>query len=86
MPYREHHYRWEWQFEASPEALWPYVADTNRFNRDTGLPAVTRAAQPGADLTNGRKQLQFHRLGVLVEWEEAPFEWVRPSRFGVIRR
>ncbi len=25
-------------------------------------------------------------LGVPVEWEEQPFEWVRPARFGVVRR
>ncbi len=79
---REFRYRWEWQLEASPDELWPYVADTNRFNRDTGVPNVERVGVGRA----GRQILRLRRLGVAVEWEEEPFEWVRPSRFGVVRR
>jgi len=33
-------YRWEWALDADPAALWPLVADTNRFNRDTGTPEI----------------------------------------------
>ena len=40
MGYPEFHYKWEWWLRSSPERLWPFVADTNRFNRDTGLPGV----------------------------------------------
>ena len=53
------------------------VANTNRFNRDTGLPAVERV-RPG--------RLRFRRYGLPIEWDEEPFEWVRPERFGVVRR
>jgi class 3 adenylate cyclase len=35
---------------------------------------------------NARQSLRFSRFGVRVEWEEEPFEWVRPYRFGVYRR
>ncbi len=45
MSYREFHYRWEYDLKASPENLWPYVSDTNRFNRDTNVPALE--VQPG---------------------------------------
>ena len=73
---------WRWHLDATPEALWPLIADTNRFNRDTGLPAVEVVSEgPRAS-----KVLRFTRLGVVVEWEEQPFEWVRPRRFGVVRR
>jgi class 3 adenylate cyclase len=87
----EFHYRWEWQFGASPEALWPLVSDTNRFNRATGVPPVERHEDKrhrGYNLTakNRRQLLRLYRLGVEVKWEEEPFEWVRPSRFGVLRR
>jgi len=82
MPNREFHYRWEWVLRSSPEALWPLVADTNRFNRDTGLPPVQKCSA-GA---NARRCLRFNKLGLVVEWEEEPFEWVRPHRFGVVRR
>jgi adenylate cyclase len=85
MSYREFHYRWEYNLKSSPEQLWPFVADTNRFNRDTGVPSL--------DLDGGKKpprgfrrRLRLSVFGVPVEWEEQPFEWVRPSRFGVTRR
>ena len=34
----------------------------------------------------GGRRLRFARLGIGVEWDEEPFEWVRPFRFGVVRR
>jgi class 3 adenylate cyclase len=79
---RELRYRWEWDLEAAPEVLWPLVADTNRFNRDAGVPAIEERGL-GA---NARRRLRLTKLGVPVEWEEEPFEWVRPHRFSVVRR
>ena len=84
MRYPEFRYRWEWRLRSGPEQLWPFVTDTNRFNRDAGLPAVQRAG--GKTRQNARQRLRFSRLGIQVEWEEEPFEWVRPYRFGVNRR
>jgi class 3 adenylate cyclase len=78
------HYRWEWHFQSRPEALWPLVSDTNRFNRDVGVPEVERRGEGTHD--NGRQNLKLMRFGVPIEWEEEPFEWVRPERFGVLRR
>ncbi|MCG3120757.1 MAG: hypothetical protein ALAOOOJD_03597 [bacterium] len=86
MKLYEFHYRWEWELQSSPEALWPLLADTNRFNRDTGVPAVERRSNGGAKLTNLRRRLHLRRLGLAVDWEEEPFEWIRPQRFGVVRR
>ncbi len=84
MGYPEFHYKWEWRLRSSPERLWPFVADTNRFNRETGLPSIRRADD--AIRQNARQNLRVSKLGVRVEWEEEPFEWVRPYRFGVHRR
>lgn len=78
-------YRWEYALKSSPEKLWPFVADTNRFNRDTGVPSVESAATGRQKLRNARRRLRFSIYGMSVEWEEQPFEWVRPSRFGVAR-
>jgi len=84
MPHREFHYRWEYDLKASPEKLWPFVADTNRFNRDTNVPAVE--IEPNKRrLRNARRRVRLSLLGMPVEWEEQPFEWVRPFRFGVKR-
>src|SRR5215471_5695443 len=85
---RTFHYRWEWRLRSSPDALWPLVTDTNRFNRDVGVPHVERV---GDSLASGRstdskgpgwQRLRLVRFGVPIEWEEEPFEWTRPSRFG----
>lgn len=83
---REFHYRWEFDLESSPEQLWPLVADTNRFNRDTGVPAVETVSSSAGALRNARRRLRLSAFGIAVEWEEQPFEWVRPARFGVVRR
>ncbi len=86
MAYTEFHYRWEFDLESSPEQLWPLVADTNRFNRDTGVPAVEILKSETRNLRNARRRLRLSAFGIPVEWEEQPFEWIRPSRFGAVRR
>lgn len=75
-------YRFELQLESTPEQLWPLVSDTNRFNRDAGVPPVEELGVGD----NARRRLRLSRLGVGVEWEEQPFEWVSPHRFSVLRR
>jgi class 3 adenylate cyclase len=84
MLFREFHYRWSFDLKASPEDLWPFIADTNRFNRDTGVPRieVDDAKKP---LRNARRKVRLSIYGMDVEWEEQPFEWVRPVRFGIER-
>jgi len=85
MPYRELHYRWEYDLKADPEELWPFVSDTNRFNRDTGVPSVEPAKTTRERLRNARQRLRLSVYGMAVEWEEQPFEWIKPTRFGVVR-
>jgi class 3 adenylate cyclase len=85
MSYREFHYRWEYDLKSSPEKLWPFVADTNRFNRDTGVPSLQLSDERPVELGGGRKRLRLKALGLPIEWEETPFEWVRPSRIGTTR-
>jgi class 3 adenylate cyclase len=84
MSFREHHHRWEFDLKSSPESLWPFVADTNRFNRDTGVPQI-ELDKSEKRLRNARRKLRLSIYGLPVEWEEQPFEWVRPARFGVER-
>jgi class 3 adenylate cyclase len=84
MAHRELHYRWTFDLKSSPEELWPFVSDTNRFNRDTGVPSV-KPSKTRQRLRNARQRLRLSIYGMAVEWEEQPFEWIRPSRFGVAR-
>src|SRR6202171_12999 len=82
MSYHEFHYCWEYNLKSDPEKLWPFVADTNRFNRDTGLPSLESV---GEKKSGRRPRLRFSSFGIPVEWEEQPFECLRPSRFGIAR-
>jgi class 3 adenylate cyclase len=75
-------YRFDLELASSPERLWPLVSDTNRFNRDARVPPVV-AMGVGR---NARRRLRLTKLGIPIEWEEEPFEWVRPHRFSVVRR
>jgi class 3 adenylate cyclase len=79
-------YEWEWELAAPLERLWPLVADTDRFNRDTGLPHVTDARDPDEPRRLGERHLQIRVAGVPIEWDESPFQWVAPNRFEVVRR
>ena len=85
MSYREVHYSWEYNLKSTPEQLWPFVSDTNRFNRDTGVPSVEATQGKRQRLRNARRRLRLSFYGFAVEWEEQPFEWVRPLRFGIAR-
>jgi class 3 adenylate cyclase len=84
MSFRELHKRWEFDLKSSPERLWPFIADTNRFNRDTGVPEIEVEPTPKR-LRNARRKVRLSLYGLPVEWEEQPFEWVKPFRFGIER-
>src|SRR6185295_9809937 len=84
MTFREYHYRWTFDLKSSAEDLWPYIADTNRFNRDTGVPRleIDSGRKPSR---NARRKVRLSIYGMDVEWEEQPFKWIRPVRFGIER-
>jgi class 3 adenylate cyclase len=78
---REFYYHWQWKLDSSPEALWPLVSDTNRFNRDTGLPPMKIMG-----IREGVYRLRYRVPLVVFEWDEEPFEWTYPRSFGILRR
>jgi class 3 adenylate cyclase len=83
----EQHFRWTWDLRSPPEALWPLVSNTDRFNRDCGYPpVVTVPPAPGEKprLTNTRR-LRANVLGVPIVWDELAFEWLEPRRYAVER-
>ncbi len=78
---KDFHYTWTWDLASSPEAIWPLASDTNRFNRDTGLPPMELLG-----VSNGAKLVRFKIPLINIQWEEDPFEWTYPYRFGILRR
>ncbi len=81
MPNRQHHYVWEWTLASSPEALWPLLSDTNRLDHDSGLPTIERLGPSGP----GQQRVRQRVMGMEIVFDELPFEWVRPHRWGVLR-
>ncbi len=77
---KEFYFDWKWELQSSPQAIWPFAADTNRFNRDTGQPEIEML-----DNVKGTKHLRMKLPIIKVEWEEEPFEWTYPYSFGILR-
>ena len=78
---QEFHFFWQWDIKSAPEAIWPFAADTNRFNRDTGQPEIEMLSN-----VMGTKKLRMKLPIIKVEWEEEPFEWTYPYSFGIVRK
>src|SRR5579862_2493008 len=66
---------WEWRFAASPEALWPIVADTAAIGEASGFPRYTLTETPLPD--GSVERIGSARLfGTTMRWEEGVPEWV----------
>lgn len=85
MSFKQFHYRWEWELQSSPEALWPLVADTNRFDRDSGTPGL-EIVNPDRAMPNSGVKVRFRKYGFPFEYEQEAFEWTYPRRFTVTRK
>lgn len=75
----------EWEFAHPPEAVWPLLADTARFNEAAGLPkyAVRRDEQADGSV----RFFAESRIGPFdLAWEEIPVEWVMDRWFRHERR
>ncbi|MBW3540416.1 MAG: protein kinase [Planctomycetes bacterium] len=76
-------YDFEWQLDASPQALWPHVSNTERLNRALGMSAVNYDRETDGD---GAKLFgRIRKLRMNIGWRERPFEWVEPRRLSVVR-
>ena len=71
----------EWDLRAQPEALWPYVSNTDRMNRAVGLPPTLFARTADSGELRGRNRV----LGVELDWREHPFEWIESKRWAILR-
>ncbi len=78
-------FRFEQFLASSPERLWPFVSNTERFNRAVGLPGVT-FRELSTPQGPARKTGEFRVLGMDVAWEEHPFEWIVAREHRVFRK
>src|ERR671923_300479 len=69
---------------GSREAVWDLLADTERLNREMGLPPIHFEFQPREG--GGSEILATVRLGrIALRYREHPFEWVRPEQYSIRR-
>ncbi|MCZ8341816.1 MAG: DUF5939 domain-containing protein [Leptospira sp.] len=60
---------WEHDLSVTREEIWPYLIDTSSFNKRLGLPRLNYEEK------NGRLYGKTKQGGILLEWEEEPWEW-----------
>jgi class 3 adenylate cyclase len=76
---------WSWTFEAPPEALWPVLSDTRRFNEAAGFPRYVLEENTRAD--GSVEHIGHAKIGPLrLTWEEPPFDFVEGRWFSQTRR
>ena len=80
----QHHLDWSTQLRAKPEQLWPYVSNTNTVFRMIGFPSVKRT-QLSRSAPKGFIEVTNARLSSYLLWEQEPYIWERPFRFGTTR-
>ena len=84
MSWKPVKYIWQWQLKSSPAELWPYVADTQRFNLATRLPAIHFKEIP-LEIGGSRRMAKTSKLGISVTYEDYPFEWIKEQEFSNLR-
>jgi class 3 adenylate cyclase len=71
---------WEALLAAPPEAVWPWISDTRRFNRALGQDFAITGYVP--DEAGGVDLYGQHDLG---RFREQPVQWVEPETFASCR-
>ncbi|MGN6109930.1 MAG: protein kinase domain-containing protein, partial [Kofleriaceae bacterium] len=78
-------YEFAWELAASPEALWPFVSNTEKMNRATGL-APVRYEIAASELAGPAPTTGTQRVaGLALQWREHPYEWIEGNRHVVLR-
>lgn len=78
-------YQYQWRMRSSAESLWPYVSNTDRVNHAIGLPAVRYRTFHDPKL-GMRRMAMVRAMGMNMEWEEHPYEWIEGRRLSVLRQ
>jgi len=71
---------------SPPERVWPFLSDTERFNRLIGSHDVQYRAIEEGSKSSARFVAETRAGGLKLVYEEFPFEWSHQRTFGVHRR
>ncbi|MDZ7658413.1 adenylate/guanylate cyclase domain-containing protein [Fodinibius sp.] len=75
---------WSWQVNALPQEIWPFITDVNRLFKDLNQPSIQKV-HITQSVDQDLIQLSYNGINRYEVWEEEPFEWEYPFRFGVVR-
>ena len=75
---------WSWQVNALPQEIWPFITDINRLFKDLHQPSIQKV-HITQSVDQDLIQLSYNGINRYEVWEEEPFEWEYPFRFGVVR-
>lgn len=77
-------FTWSVQLDASPTELWPFISDTNKIFRLLKFPSVKKI-QLSRAAPKGFIEVTHSRLNSYSLWEQEPYFWEKPHRFGNTR-
>ena len=77
-------YHFQFRLKSSPASLWPYISDTNRNFRFLGATPVFQTSV-SRNTPKGYLELSHNRKKSYVIWQEEPYLWEKPYRFGFTR-
>lgn len=75
---------WSWQVNALPQEIWPFITDINRLFKDLNQPSIQKV-HITQSVDQDLIQLSYNGINRYEVWEEEPFEWEYPFRFGMVR-
>lgn len=81
---QQHYFNWSIQLKASPKQLWPFVSDVNNVFRLMGFSTVIKT-QLTRNAPKGFLSITNERLRSYLHWEQEPYIWEKPFRFGTHR-
>tara|TARA_R110000868_G_scaffold1211_2_gene9318 strand:- start:39546 stop:41396 length:1851 start_codon:yes stop_codon:yes gene_type:complete len=81
---QQYFFDWSIQLKATPEQLWPLVSDTNAIFRLMGFASV-KQTQLSRSEAKGFLGVTNSRLSSYLHWEQEPYIWEKPFRFGTVR-
>lgn len=78
-------YSWRIKSSGTPQQLWPYISNTNRFFKDLGQLPVQEAVI-SHDLPRHYAQLEYNHLRRTDIWQEEPYQWEAPHYLRIRRK
>ena len=81
-------YVFRWELDASPAELWPFVSNTEKMNRASGLAPVAFEMASSVKVDDVGRATGVQRVAgglVSMRWREHPYEWIEGTRHVVLR-